>query len=206
MKSKIQCIWASIFERFCWVLGSKLGPSWRQVGLKNRWKIDPKRLGRFHIALGAFQEAPERSGNRNCICSTIAKLWDSPSTESLAMIPARSGMTTTTLGATSSRSPAPAPGRMPTIVPCPVILRLTETSVWISAPSGASSTIGVTKKPRYGDTAHLNIWLNNWDKIKWWGSIGSLVLNKKNENIFSLNNVFWKISTHGIISCVISTR
>ena len=55
MKPKIQCILASIFERFCWVLGSKLGPSWRQVGLKNRWKIDPKRLGRFHIALGTFQ-------------------------------------------------------------------------------------------------------------------------------------------------------
>ena len=35
-------------------------PSWRQVGLKNRWKIDPKRLGRFHIARGTPEEAPER--------------------------------------------------------------------------------------------------------------------------------------------------
>ena len=41
-------------------VGSHVEPSWRQVGLKNRWKIDPKRLGRFHIALGTFQEAPER--------------------------------------------------------------------------------------------------------------------------------------------------
>ena len=64
MKSKMQCILASIFERFCSVLGAKLGPSWRQVGLKNQWKMDSKKLGRFHIALGAFQEAPERSGNR----------------------------------------------------------------------------------------------------------------------------------------------
>ena len=37
-----------------------MGPSWRQVGLKNRWKIDPKRLGRFNIALGTCQEPPER--------------------------------------------------------------------------------------------------------------------------------------------------
>ena len=60
IECKIQCILASIFERFWWILGAKLGPSWKQVGLKNRWKIDPKRLGRFHIALGTFQEAPER--------------------------------------------------------------------------------------------------------------------------------------------------
>ena len=37
-----------------------MGPSWRQVGLETRWKIDPKRFGRFHIALRTFQEAPER--------------------------------------------------------------------------------------------------------------------------------------------------
>ena len=48
------------FERCWWILGAKLGPSWRQVGLKHRWKMNPKRLGRFHIALGTFQEAPER--------------------------------------------------------------------------------------------------------------------------------------------------
>ena len=53
-------ILASIFERFWWILGAKLGPSWRQVGLKNRWQINPKRLGRFHIALGTYQEPPER--------------------------------------------------------------------------------------------------------------------------------------------------
>ena len=35
-------------------------PSWRQVGLKNQCEIDPKSVGRFHIALGTFQEAPER--------------------------------------------------------------------------------------------------------------------------------------------------
>ena len=28
--------------------------------MKKRRKIDPKRLGRFHIVLGTFQEAPER--------------------------------------------------------------------------------------------------------------------------------------------------
>ena len=60
IECKIQCILASIFERFWWILGAKLGPSWRQVGLKNRWKIDSKRLGRFHIALGTYQEPPER--------------------------------------------------------------------------------------------------------------------------------------------------
>ena len=32
----------------------------RLVGLKNRWKIARNRLGCFHIALGTFQEAPER--------------------------------------------------------------------------------------------------------------------------------------------------
>ena len=37
-----------------------MASSWRQVGVKNRWKIDPKRRGRSHIALGTFQEAPER--------------------------------------------------------------------------------------------------------------------------------------------------
>ena len=56
----MECILASIFERFWWILAAKLGPSWKQVCLKNRWKIDPKRLGRFHIALGTFQEALER--------------------------------------------------------------------------------------------------------------------------------------------------
>ena len=56
MESKMECILASIFERFRWILGAKL----EGVGLKIRWKIYPKRLGRFHIALGKFQEAPER--------------------------------------------------------------------------------------------------------------------------------------------------
>ena len=60
IESKTDCILASIFERFWWILGAKLGPSWRQVRLKNRWKINPKWLGRFHIALGTLQEAPER--------------------------------------------------------------------------------------------------------------------------------------------------
>ena len=45
---------------FSGFLGVKLGPSWRQVGLENRWQVNPKRLGRFHISLGTFQEAPER--------------------------------------------------------------------------------------------------------------------------------------------------
>ena len=60
IEREIQCILASIFERFWWILGAKLGPSWRQVGLKNRWKINPKRLGHLQIALATLQEASER--------------------------------------------------------------------------------------------------------------------------------------------------
>ena len=37
-------------------VGVKLKASWPS----NRWKIDPKRLGRLHIALGTLQEAPGR--------------------------------------------------------------------------------------------------------------------------------------------------
>ena len=56
----MDCILASIFERFWWILGSK------QVGVKNRAKIDPKRhrksdekkkvnLGRLGRVLGRFK-------------------------------------------------------------------------------------------------------------------------------------------------------
>ena len=63
---------ASIFERFWWTLGAKLRQRWRQVGLKDRWKINPKKLGRFHIALGTFQEAPERE---SLIFHWFSEIW-----------------------------------------------------------------------------------------------------------------------------------
>ena len=72
MKCKIQCISAAIFERFWWILAAKLGSTWEKVGLKNQWKINPKRLGRFHIALGTFQEAPERE---SLIFQWFWKVW-----------------------------------------------------------------------------------------------------------------------------------
>ena len=60
MRSRWEGLLASIFNGFWWILGAKLGPSRRQVGLRNRWQINPKRLGRLHIALGTYQEPPER--------------------------------------------------------------------------------------------------------------------------------------------------
>ena len=61
-------ILASIFQRFWWILGAKLGLSCRQVGLKNRWKIDPKRVGRFHIGLGRLGRV---------LGASWARLWSS---------------------------------------------------------------------------------------------------------------------------------
>ena len=52
MESKMECILASIFERFCWILGAKLGGKIDQKSIKNRIEKTMQKTKPFGTRLG----------------------------------------------------------------------------------------------------------------------------------------------------------
>ena len=57
MESKMECILASIFERFCWILGAKLGGKIDQKSHRKNDAKKPSRLGRVLGRLRAVKGA-----------------------------------------------------------------------------------------------------------------------------------------------------
>ena len=52
MESKMECILASIFERFCWILGAKLGGKIDQKSIKNHIEKTMRKTKPFGTRLG----------------------------------------------------------------------------------------------------------------------------------------------------------
>ena len=52
MESKMECILASIFERFCWILGAKLGGKIDQKSIRNRIEKKMQKTRPFGTRLG----------------------------------------------------------------------------------------------------------------------------------------------------------
>ena len=52
MESKMECILASIFERFCWILGAKLGGKIDQKSIKNHMEKTMQKTKLFGTRLG----------------------------------------------------------------------------------------------------------------------------------------------------------
>ena len=52
MESKMECILASIFERFCWILGAKLGGKIDQKSIKNHMEKTMQKTKPFGTRLG----------------------------------------------------------------------------------------------------------------------------------------------------------
>ena len=52
MESKMECILASIFERFCWILGAKLGGKIDQKSIKNHNEKTMQKTKPFGTRLG----------------------------------------------------------------------------------------------------------------------------------------------------------
>ena len=70
MESKMECILASIFERFCWILGAKLGGKIDQKSIKNRIEKTMQKTKPFGTRLGP---SSGRQGGRDVLRPSTAR-------------------------------------------------------------------------------------------------------------------------------------